>query len=357
MTNSQESLDSNTHQRKLDHLQVIQSDPEVDRQLGAFDRISLRHRALSELSYNDISTQTHLLGYQLSQPLIISSMTGGSGRDLTSINQRLARGAQAQRIAMAVGSMRPLLSDFEASRQSFDLRPLAPDVPLLANLGAAQLCSGNQHATLDQIRACIDLLNADALIIHFNRLQELIQPEGDRDFRGLYRALERLVKVLDVPLIAKEVGCGMSREDFQRLAELGVTYVDVAGRGGTSWSRIEYHRRSDPSDRLGLLFQDWGVTTPDALLMARCVHEELTLIASGGIRSGLDSCKALAMGASYVGIARPFLEAALESVDAVIALAESHHRELKAAMFLSGVLTLSELTSRHDLWFYEGGAL
>lgn len=337
--------------RKLDHIYAIERDPQTDRKAYAFDRIILMHRAVCELNEDEIRTDCVFLQKKIRMPLLISSMTGGVDQSLLMINQNLAQAAQRFKVAMAVGSMRAMLKD-DRAKASFDLRKWAPDIPLLANLGAAQFAQG---LCIDDVKKCIDILQADALIVHFNPLQEAVQPEGDRTFKGVLSALERLIPQIEIPVIAKEVGCGMSTEDFRVLWDIGVKIVDVAGRGGTSWSRIEYHRRKDDRDDLGLVFQDWGIPTPESLLMGKTCGYPLELIASGGVRNGIDMAKAFAMGAKMVGVAKPLLEAAKQGADQVYTLIEAYERQLRTAMFLTGQKELNDLIGNENLWFYGAG--
>lgn len=342
--------------RKLDHLRAMENDPEVERRTGGFDRIRLTHRALPELDFDAIDTSTRFLGKDLRLPLLISSMTGGAAAEILSINRNLAQAAERCGVAMAVGSQRVLFSDVRA-RASFELRDLAPSVPLIGNIGAVQL---NYGVTPDQCLDAIDVLGADALYLHLNPLQEAVQPEGDRDFAGLVRAIADLAPHLPVPIILKEVGAGLSVADLDRGYAAGIRHFDVAGRGGTSWSRIEYHRRQEDGDDLGLVFQDWGLTTAECLLDATPYLDQkadpTTLVASGGIRNGIDMAKSLILGAYMCGVAGPFLRAAQESADAVVRQIQKLERELRTAMFLLGCGSLSELRNNTSL-IRSGAAL
>lgn len=322
-------------ERKLQHIRAIEADPDVERGGSGFDSIRLTHRALPELNRASVTGACSFMGKPLSFPLLISSMTGGTGADIARININLAQAAEACGIAMAVGSQRVMFTDPQA-RASFDLRPYAPTVPLLANLGAVQL---NEGMTVDHCRAAVDVLSADGLYLHLNPLQEAVQPEGDRDFSNLSQKIADVVHGLDVPVLFKEVGSGLSPQDVAAGLAAGVRHFDVAGRGGTSWSRIEYHRRTDAQDDLGLVFQDWGLTTVEALTGLRGMVSQapdMTVIASGGIRSGIDMAKALILGADICGMAAPFLAAAQDSTEAVIAQIKRTQREFETAMFLLG---------------------
>jgi len=242
---------------------------------------------------------------------------------------------------MGVGSQRVMFSD-PAAKDSFDLRSVAPTAPLFANLGAVQL---NYGMTVDQVREAIDVLKADALILHLNPLQEAVQPEGDTDFAGLLEKMELLFQTLEKPIIVKEVGAGISRADAERLIQAGAKFIDVAGAGGTSWSRIESARCDDPA--LGELFQDWGIPTPQALRDLSGL--DVTLIASGGIRTGIDMAKAMILGASLCGMARPLLTPAMESVDAVRAVIQRIKKEFTTAMFLLGCKNIEQIKGNESL--------
>lgn len=322
--------------RKVAHLDALSADAEIERAASGFDALRFTHCALPELDLDAVDTATGFLDKRMSFPLVISSMTGGTGERIARINRHLAEAAEATGVAMAVGSQRVMFAD-PAARSSFDLRRAAPTAVLLGNIGAVQL---NLGFGTDECRAAVEVLEADGLYLHLNPLQEAVQPEGDRNFLGLADRIARVVSDLPVPVLLKEVGSGLSPADITRGLEAGVAHFDVAGRGGTSWSRIEYHRRTQDDDDLGLTFQDWGLTTVEALRTARPVLDRAgrstTLIASGGIRSGIDMAKAMALGADLCGMAAPFLAAAEVSTQAVIARIERVRREFRTALFLLG---------------------
>ncbi|MEM9912648.1 MAG: type 2 isopentenyl-diphosphate Delta-isomerase [Pseudomonadota bacterium] len=322
--------------RKADHLRAIADDPGVERAGAGFDAIRLTHRALPELDLDAIDTSASFLGKPLRLPLLISSMTGGGGQDILRINRNLAEAAEACKVALAVGSQRVMFTNTEA-RESFDLRPFAPTTALISNLGAVQL---NKGFGTDETEAAVEVLQADGIYLHLNPLQEAIQPEGDRDFSDLSRKIGDIAKSSSVPVLLKEVGAGLGPEDIALGLAAGIRHFDVAGRGGTSWSRIEYHRRLEEDDTIGLLFQDWGRTTVEALRDAKPVlaqaRDSVTLIASGGIRNGVDMAKAIILGADLCGIAAPFLAAAQISTEAVIGQIDKTEREFRTAMFLLG---------------------
>lgn len=323
-------------QRKQDHIDFLLKDQQIERAQSGFDHIQLMHRALPELDYSQLNSRCSLLDKTLSFPLLISSMTGGAADNLALINQNLAQAAEACGVALAVGSQRTMIAD-PLARKSFDLRRYAPNIPLLANLGAVQLNTG---FGIDEARAAVDVLEADALILHLNPLQELIQPEGDRNFQGLADKIHQLASQLDVPIMLKEVGCGLTPADIELGLQAGIQYFDLAGRGGTSWSRIEAHRAQ--SD-LGILFQDWGLTTVQALELARPYQSKAKFLASGGVRNGIDMVKSVIMGGCVCGLAAPFLAPAQQSVQAVIDHIERLKQEFQTAQFLLGAAEYNDL--------------
>lgn len=330
--------------RKQDHLRILRHDKDCDRRKYYFDAIRLSHRALPEIDFDDVDTRITFMGKPLSFPLLISCMTGGSGEELLQINRRLAAAAEATGVAMGTGSQRVMIEDDDA-RESFMLRREAPTTLLFGNLGAIQL---NYGITPERCAQLISETGMDALCLHLNPLQEAVQPEGNTRFRGITDRIHDVVSTLEVPVIVKEVGAGISLEDALILLETGVRYIDVAGAGGTSWSRIE-HRRDDTGMGPGLCFEDWGIPTPEAIRLLAPLRDRLSIIASGGIRTGLDMAKAIILGASLCGIARPFLDAASESTEAVIAHILRLKREFQTAMFLLGIASVDDLTGRTGL--------
>ncbi len=320
--------------RKKEHIRIIQQDKDVDRKRFYFDDLRLTHRALPELDLNSIDTSIELFGKTLSFPLLISSMTGGDDDMLRTINRNLAIAAEACQVAMGVGSQRVMFKYPEAE-DSFNLRKYAPTAPLFSNLGAVQL---NYGYGLAECQQCVDILGADGLFFHLNPLQEAIQPEGNTNFSGLADKIGDIATRLSVPVIVKEVGTGMSADDARELADRGIRYIDVAGSGGTSWSRIEHHRSIESGGTdLGILFQDWGIPTPIALIKLAPLRDRLTLFGSGGIRNGVDMAKAMILGASLCGLAKPFLAPAMQSPEAVISVIKRLHQEFRTAMFLLGI--------------------
>lgn len=332
---------SQIEKRKAEHVEIVAEDASMDRRKFYFDEIRLTHRALPEINLADVDPSVEFLGKKLAFPFLISSMTGGPAGEFGIINRNLAAAAEAEGVAMGVGSQRVMFND-PSARDSFDLRSVAPTALLFANLGAVQL---NYGMTVGQVRDAIDALQADALILHLNPLQEAVQPEGDTDFSNLWKIIGELVQEVESPIIIKEVGAGISKADAELLIQVGVKIIDVAGAGGTSWSRIESARSADAS--LGERFQDWGIPTPQAL---RDLAElDVTLIASGGIRSGIDMAKAMILGASLCGTARPLLTPAMDSADAVRTVIQRIKKEFVTAMFLLGVKNVEQLQGNGDL--------
>lgn len=336
-----------THERKMEHIRILEADPDTDRLGGTFDKIHLRHRALPELNLDEVDSSVHFLGRPLSFPLLISSMTGGDHDQIRNVNQHLAEAASECKVALGVGSQRVMFGRPEAEA-SFAIRKWAPDALLFANLGAVQL---NKGFGLEECQRAVDVVEADALFLHLNPLQEAIQPEGDTCFAGLADRIGEIVEALKVPVVVKEIGCGISRPDAELLISRGVKFIDVAGSGGTSWSRIEHHRRAPISgEDLGLLLQDWGIPTPDALHhLAPTRDLGITLIASGGIRNALDMVKSIVLGASLAGMAKPFLEPASESTEAVVNKITSLRTAFQTIQFLLGTKTLRDLQGNEDL--------
>jgi isopentenyl-diphosphate delta-isomerase len=331
----------------MDHIKIVSGDPAIDRRKCFFDDIHLIHRALPELNLAEVDPSAKFLGKKLSFPLLISSMTGGSDEEVIKINRNLALAAEAEGVALAVGSQRVFFSDGKAA-ESFELRRHAPTAVLLGNLGAVQL---NYEMDSSDCEAAVQLLDADGLYLHLNPLQEAVQPEGDTDFSGLRNKIAVIVQSLPQPVIIKEVGAGISAADVEHLLAAGVRHIDVAGRGGTSWSMVESRRSDDPG--LGELFGDWGIPTPAALQQLKPYRHKVTLIASGGIRSGIDMVKAMVLGASLCGIARPFLDPARESADAVREVIRRIKREFTTAMFLLGTGKIEDLLGNEELILNE----
>lgn len=320
--------------RKLDHIQLALL-PEMQTSGGSFDDLRFDHVAVPEIDFDAIDTETEFLGRRLKAPLLISCMTGGNETAGT-INRNLAIAAERMGVAMGVGSQRRALEN-PGEVDSFSVRQLAPSIPLIGNLGAVQL---NYGYGLKQCESAVGMIEADALALHLNALQEVIQPEGQRNFSDLLPRIGEIVRGLSVPVIVKEIGCGLSARVGRSLLQQGVTILDTSGVGGTSWARIEARRADDHT--LGELFSDWGIPTPESIQQLAALPD-VTVIGSGGIRNGLDASKAIALGADLVGVAQPFLQAAMESPESVAAQIERFIREIKICMFCTGVSTIEEL--------------
>ncbi|HBY08916.1 MAG TPA: type 2 isopentenyl-diphosphate Delta-isomerase, partial [Chloroflexi bacterium] len=283
-----------------------------------------------------------LFGRKLQAPILISSMTGGTNEART-INRTLAQAAQEMGIAMGLGSQRAAIEHPETA-SSFQVREVAPNILLFANLGAIQL---NYGYGLAECQRAVDMVQAEALYLHFNALQEAVQPEGDTNFAGLLSKIEAVCKKLSVPVIAKEVGWGISQQAARQLANAGVAAIDVAGAGGTSWTQVEMHRAQTPSQaRLAAAFLDWGIPTADSI---RYVHEAvpgMPIFASGGLRTGLEIAKCLGLGATLGGMAGPFLKAAAQSVEATIETIREIQREIQVTMFAAGAARLAQIPEK-----------
>ena len=331
---------SDISQRKLDHIRIcLDESSQFDRVTTGFDDVQFVNCALPELAPSDVDLTTPFLGKHLKAPVFVSSMTGGP-RDGAKINQNLAEGTQKLGLGMGVGSQRIAIEN-PTSAESFHVRDIAPDIALVANLGAVQL---NYGYSISEARKAVEMIGADGLFLHLNALQELIQPNGDTNFRGLMQKIESLVKEAEFPILIKECGCGISGKLAKQLFELGVYAVDVSGAGGTSWARVESERaEGSSSQRLGRTFANWGIPTAQAVMEVRDQNPEGIIIASGGIRTGLDAAKAVALGADLVSVAKPILSSALESGDAVYFEVAQFVEELRAACFLTGSSSPSEL--------------
>lgn len=367
--------------RKADHIRVAM-DPQVQSFGSGFDQIQFVHEALPEIDFHDISISAEIFSEtshsrKLESPFFISSMTAGHAGS-HSLNEKLARAAELKGWAMGVGSQRRELQDLTAAAEWSQIRKFCPHVTFFGNLGLSQLI----HTDVDIVRRLADSLDATAMIIHLNPLQESLQTEGTPRFRGGLQAIEKLVRGLGRPVIVKETGCGISGMTAKRLVDAGVAAIDVAGRGGTHWGRIEGVRAgassqpaeatelskraailSDAANTLG----DWGIATVDSLRQVARVFETTSqsdtrtateLWASGGVRSGLDGAKALALGASMVGVAQPLMAAVLEGEQELRHVMDRFDYELKTVLFCQGARSISELKSRGQFVdFGKGGAM
>jgi isopentenyl-diphosphate Delta-isomerase len=321
--------------RKREHL-AIAGLPDVQMTvLNGLEAIRFEPMALPELNLDEIDTSVQFLGKTLSLPLMIASMSGGT-KESQKLNEQLAVAAQASGIALALGSMRIALEN-PLQRAAFELRAFAPTIAILANIGGAQL---RESGGVKDALQCVEIATADALIVHLNPLQEALQPNGDTRWTGIKDAIARLVLESPVPVIIKEVGHGIGPSTARALADIGVCYIDVAGAGGTSWAAIETQRLgSAEAMKLGTPFHNFGITLGEALAAFNAdpqLRDALFVIASGGVRSGLDVAKALRMGAHLVSAAVPFLHAARQGNDALSDLIAQWHRQLKICCFVTG---------------------
>ena len=325
--------------RKARHLEIC-TDPTYDPEGGGtlFEHLAFRHRALPEMAWDEIRTETDFWGRTARLPLFISCMTGGS-EDGYALNKHLARAAQNVGVPVGLGSIRVLFRHPERL-EDFRLRPLAPDVPIWSNLGAQQLVEERLRDHYASLNEWNKQLEVDAQVIHLNPGQELYQDDGDRDFRGILDTLEDFVASSRLPVIVKETGFGIAPDEVDALLKLGVAAVDVAGAGGTNWVTVEAYRLESPSGSEALA--DWG--WPTALLLAAVGHRKGRIFASGGLRSGLDLAKSLALGAQAGGFALPVIRAAREGgADAVEDLLRGYERALKTIMLLTSSRTPAEL--------------
>lgn len=342
-------MDELIEQRKADHLR-LSATGDVDAGTGAgWEDIRLVHEALPEIDRCGIRLETEFLGKRLRAPLQIAGMTGGH-RTAHEVNAVLARAAERHGLAIGVGSQRAALRNADLAYTYTVVRDQAPNAFVVANVGAPQLIPQGAAPPLstDEVRKAIVMLKADGLAVHLNFLQESVQPEGERNARGCAEAIRRVAHEIEVPVIAKETGAGISRATAMKLKELGVRALDVGGVGGTSFAAVEGLRARDQGEqryeRLGELLRDWGMPTPVSVLGAK--HAGLPVIATGGIRSGLDAAKALALGATLVGVARPLLQAALAGDAAVDDWINQFLDELRTVLFLTGSASVEELQSK-----------
>lgn len=329
-----------TERRKREHIDICLNEfVQGGSVTTGFERYRFRHNALPELDLEEIRLDAAFLGRPLRAPFLISSMTGGTG-EASPINRRLARLAQERGWAMGVGSLRAAVEHPELA-DTYEVRRYAPDVPILANLGAVQLNCGFGP---EECRRAVELVGADGLVLHLNSLQEVFQPGGDTNFRGLLARIAELCRSLPVPVGVKEVGWGIGAEAAERLAAAGAAFIDVSGAGGTSWSQVEKHRSPDPVRRAAAeAFAGWGIPTADCIREVRERLPGAVLIASGGLAGGVDAAKALALGADLAGFGRALLRPAVESPAALAELADRLELELRAAMFGIGASSLADL--------------
>lgn len=329
-------------QRKRDHIELALLPENQMSGPSPFDAVTLCHEALPDLNFNALSIQSTRFKKTIPTPFLVSSMTAGH-EQAPLINRTLMEACAHSGWAMGVGSQRRELKDRKAASEWTALRRDFAAVSLFSNIGIAQAISA-PCTLIEDLTAAI---HAEALIIHCNPLQECIQPEGTPDFAGCYDAIAALVEALPIPIVIKETGCGFSKNTLLRLNELGVAAVDVAGSGGTHWGRIEGHRATDEIRKSAAkTFQHWGINTVQSLMLAQSIQPNFELWGSGGVRTGLDAAKVAALSATTIGMAKPVLEQALISVDAVRAFMQIIEYELKVALFCTGSLCLTELQEK-----------
>lgn len=326
--------------RKADHIRFA-LDPRNEPLLSnGLERIHLVHEALPDLDFDELDISTRIFDIPLASPMFVSSMTAGHQSGLK-LNLRLAQACREKNWLMGVGSQRRQLFDEQARQEWREIRQKVPGVHLLGNIGIAQAIQSSS----DEVGKLVDSLEAVAMIVHTNPLQEVMQPEGTPQFRGSLQALTRLAKDLPVPIIVKETGCGFSRQTLQRLNNTGIAAVDVAGFGGTHWGRVEGSRGAHGAITTASAetYKDWGINTVDSILNAKELNLDYELWASGGVRSGLDTAKLLALGTNMIGFAKPMMEAALDGTEAIIKKMNLYEYELKVALFCTGSENIESL--------------
>lgn len=333
-------MSDSINKRKAEHIKLCLTDQVTGNNITTgMESVRLVHNALPEIDFEDISLAQSFLGFDRKAPFLISSMTGGAELAET-INRNLAIAAENKGWTFALGSTRALVENKEY-RPSFQIREYAPTVPIVANLGAVQL---NYGFGVDKCLQIVDITDADVLVLHLNAIQEVIQTGGDTNFSNLLSKIEALVAKLDIPVGVKEVGWGIDGTVAKKLRDIGIAFIDVAGAGGTSWSQVEKLRSKDPIKKEAAeAFVDWGIPTVESIVSVRDQVADIPIIASGGMKTGLDAAKAIAIGADMVGFARSILKEATESVEKLIALMETRELELQMAMFSLGVRNIAEL--------------
>ncbi len=332
--------------RKDEHILLVSQEKVESNQTTWLEHVTFVHNTLPELNLDDLTFSCEFLGKSITAPVFVGAMTGGT--ELTKkINVSLAKAAQKYKIPMMVGSQRVILKHPETKSSFSVVRECAPDIPIVGNIGIAQITTSESFKYVQEI---IDNIDADAVAIHLNVIQEVIQPEGDNMFSGAIEKIQMLKDQLDVPIVIKETGCGISKEIAQQLFDIGINIIDVSGVGGTSWVAVEFYRAKKYGEvskrELGKLFWDWGIPTAASILEVKSVvnrPSSIQIIGSGGIRSGIDIAKALRLGANFAALARPFLMVALEGQDSIETFIEQTFRELKITMLLTGSKNIDEL--------------
>ena len=330
--------------RKSEHIKIALGKPVgFQKKTTGFENYDFIHCALPEMDYDEVDTKIEFLGKILSFPLMVSAVTGGFEGAL-SINQKLAQACKATGIALGVGSQRQIFENNDYLESFRIVRKTTPESVILANIGACQI---RKIKDLTPFQKLVDLIEADGLVVHLNPLQELLQPEGDNCFKGVLEGIQKLVQGLNVPVIVKEIGCGISKEVAEKLVKAGVFCIDIAGAGGTSWAGIESYR-IHPNEK-ALKFWEWGIPTASSLEMVRDI-KGVKIIASGGICDGITVAKALALGAELCGSALPLLKVLAEKKTAgLVSEIESWHEELKTILFLTGSRTINDLRRNHTI--------
>ncbi len=332
--------DTQISERKTEHIQINLEKDVISGLTNGLEDFRFIHQALPELNLAEIDLSQTLFGKYQPVPVLVSSMTGGT-ETAARLNQILATAAQEVGLAMGVGSQRAAIKD-PGTKSTFQVRRYAPDILLFANLGAVQL---NYGYGLEECRRAVEMIEADALILHLNPLQEALQPEGDVNFSNLAEKIGVIVEGLEVPVIVKEVGWGISKQAARQLVDAGVAAIDVAGAGGTSWSQVEMYRIEDPyrAETAGI-FADWGIPTAESIRNVGEIDPTLPIFASGGLRNGIDIAKCLALGANLGGMAGLFLKAANESEEATVRTMQMIVDQIRIAMFACGARDLASLT-------------
>ena len=330
-------------ERKDEHIRVcLDEDVRAKKITPGFENISLIHRALPEISRDEIDLSTEVFNHRFSAPIVIEGITGGTEKAFR-INAAIAQAVEELGLGMGVGSQRAALENYRLERTYSVTRKEAPTAFLMANIGGPQII---REYNLKEVRKAIEMIEADALVIHLNPLQEAVQPEGETNYAGILEKLREITAALDIPVIVKETGAGVAAEDAEKLKEAGVSGIDVAGAGGTSWSAVEYYRAKKRGDHraeeVGMDLWDWGVPTAVSLVeVLQAV--DLPVIASGGVRSGSDIAKSLALGADLAGFASPVLGPALKGSDEVKEKLRIVMHLLRTVMFLVGAGSTDEL--------------
>lgn len=332
-------------QRKKDHIEISLRD-ESQAFSDQFTKIKFKHNAIPEIDFEEVSLNTEVFGQEISSPLFVSSMTLGH-EGAAGLNHTILKACRQKGWMMGVGSQRRQLFDSEASKECEVLRDEFSDVVKFGNIGLSQLI----ETSVDQVEALVNSLGAKFMVVHCNPLQEVIQPEGTPQFKGGLKALESLCSKLTIPVVLKETGCGFSKENFESLKQTGLSAIDVSGKGGTHWGRVEGHRME--SNQMGYQvaesFSQWGITTIDSLNNGVESGIETELWASGGVRNGLQAAKLMALGAKKVGFAKPILESALKGEDNLVQLMERFDYELKVALFCLGKKNVESLVGKRNL--------